>query len=39
MMVGMNQKDCLCFAGFYYFLLPVYMWIKNLVWPKKLGGF
>ena len=21
-------------AGFYYFLLPVYMWLKNLVWPK-----
>ncbi|KAF5839556.1 S-adenosyl-L-methionine-dependent methyltransferase [Dunaliella salina] len=22
-------------AGFYYFLLPVYMWLKNLVWPKN----
>lgn len=22
-------------AGFYYFLLPVYMWLKNLVWPKS----
>ena len=21
-------------AGSYYFLLPVYMWLKNLVWPK-----
>ena len=21
-------------AGFYYFVLPVYMWLKNLVWPK-----
>ncbi|KAK9841313.1 hypothetical protein WJX74_003696 [Apatococcus lobatus] len=26
-------------AGFYYFLLPVYMWIKNLIWPKSLPGF
>ena len=26
-------------AGFYYFVLPVYMWLKNLVWPKNLGGF
>lgn len=22
-------------AGSYYFLLPVYMWLKNLVWPKS----
>uniref|UniRef100_A0A7S3VVX1 MPBQ/MBSQ family SAM-binding methyltransferase profile domain-containing protein n=1 Tax=Dunaliella tertiolecta TaxID=3047 RepID=A0A7S3VVX1_DUNTE len=22
-------------AGFYYFLLPVYMYLKNLVWPKN----
>ncbi|KAL4535690.1 hypothetical protein Ndes2437B_g06408 [Nannochloris sp. 'desiccata'] len=21
-------------AGFYYFVLPVYMWFKNLIWPK-----
>lgn len=21
-------------AGFYYFVLPIYMWLKNLVWPK-----
>lgn len=21
-------------AGFYYFVLPVYMWLKNLVWPR-----
>ncbi len=21
-------------AGFYYFLVPVYMYLKNLVWPK-----
>jgi len=26
-------------AGFYYFVLPVYMWIKNLIWPKNWGGF
>ena len=26
-------------AGFYFFLLPWYMWLKNLVWPKRLGGF
>ncbi|GLC41707.1 hypothetical protein PLESTB_000685800 [Pleodorina starrii] len=23
-------------AGFYYFLVPVYMYLKNLVWPKGL---
>ena len=22
-------------AGFYYFVLPVYMWVKNLVWPRS----
>lgn len=22
-------------AGFYYFVLPIYMWLKNLVWPKQ----
>jgi MPBQ/MSBQ methyltransferase len=22
-------------AGFYYFVLPVYMWFKNLIWPKS----
>ena len=22
-------------AGFYYFLLPVYMYLKHLVWPKN----
>eukprot|EP00951_Prasinocladus_malaysianus_P035535 scaffold366921_cov43-Prasinocladus_malaysianus.AAC.2 len=26
-------------AGFYYFLVPVYMWVKNLIWPKWLPGF
>ncbi|KAK9810487.1 hypothetical protein WJX72_011442 [[Myrmecia] bisecta] len=26
-------------AGSYYFLLPIYMWIKNLIWPKNLPGF
>ena len=26
-------------AGSYYFLLPIYMWLKNLVWPKGLPGF
>lgn len=26
-------------AGFYYFLLPWYMWLKNLIWPKNLPGF
>lgn len=26
-------------AGFYYFLLPVYFWIKNLIWPRWLPGF
>lgn len=22
-------------AGFYYFVLPIYMYVKNLVWPKS----
>lgn len=22
-------------AGFYYFVLPIYMWVKNLIWPKS----
>ena len=22
-------------AGFYYFCLPIYMWVKNLVWPRS----
>jgi MPBQ/MSBQ methyltransferase len=22
-------------AGFYYFVLPVYFWLKNLVWPRS----
>ena len=26
-------------AGSYYFLLPVYMWLKNLVWPHSMPGF
>lgn len=26
-------------AGFYFFVLPVYMWLKNLVWPKNAQGF
>ena len=26
-------------AGSYYFLLPVYMWLKNLVWPRSMPGF
>lgn len=26
-------------AGGYYFVLPVYMWLKNLIWPRKLPGF
>ncbi|KAL3153968.1 hypothetical protein ABBQ32_013524 [Trebouxia sp. C0010 RCD-2024] len=26
-------------AGFYYFVLPVYMWIKNKIWPRSLPGF
>jgi len=24
-------------AGFYYFVLPVYMWIKNLIFPSKVS--
>ena len=26
-------------AGSYYFALPVYMWLKNLVWPRNMPGF
>lgn len=26
-------------AGSYYFLLPIYMWLKNLVWPRNAPGF
>jgi len=26
-------------AGGYYFVLPIYMWLKNLVWPRGLPGF
>ena len=26
-------------AGFYYFVLPVYMWIKDKIWPRSLPGF
>ncbi len=22
-------------AGFYYFCVPVYMYLKNLIWPKS----
>lgn len=22
-------------AGFWYFLLPIYMFLKNLVWPRS----
>lgn len=22
-------------AGFYYFVLPIYMWVKNLIWPRS----
>ena len=22
-------------GGLYYFLVPVYMWVKNLVWPTR----
>lgn len=28
-----------CLGGFWFFLLPIYMWLKNLVWPKNAGGF
>ena len=21
-------------AGFWFFVLPIYMWVKNLVWPR-----
>eukprot|EP00891_Asterochloris_glomerata_P003576 jgi/Astpho2/3576/Aster-06483 len=26
-------------AGFYYFVLPVYMWMKDKIWPRSLPGF
>ncbi|KAF6255464.1 plant-type MPBQ/MSBQ methyltransferase [Scenedesmus sp. NREL 46B-D3] len=26
-------------AGFYYFLVPIYMYLKHLVWPKNAKGF
>lgn len=26
-------------AGFYYFVLPIYMFMKNLIWPKDAPGF
>lgn len=26
-------------AGFYFFVLPIYMWVKNLLWPKNARGF
>lgn len=26
-------------AGFYFFLVPTYMWIKDKIWPRKMGGF
>ena len=26
-------------AGGYYCVLPIYMWLKNLVWPRGLPGF
>lgn len=26
-------------AGFYYFVLPIYMFLKDLVWPKGAKGF
>ena len=26
-------------AGFYFFVIPVYMWLKDKVWPRSLGGF
>lgn len=26
-------------AGFYFVVVPVYMWIKDKLWPKNLGGF
>jgi ubiquinone/menaquinone biosynthesis C-methylase UbiE len=26
-------------AGFYFFLVPVYMWFKNKIWPKNAAGF
>lgn len=26
-------------AGSYYFILPIYMWLKDKVWPKNAPGF
>lgn len=26
-------------AGFYFFVIPMYMWIKDKVWPRSLAGF
>ena len=26
-------------AGAYFFILPIYMWLKNLVWPRNAAGF
>jgi MPBQ/MSBQ methyltransferase len=26
-------------AGFYFVLVPAYMWIKDKIWPRNLGGF
>lgn len=26
-------------AGLYFFLVPIYMWLKDKVWPRSLGGF
>lgn len=26
-------------AGAYFFILPIYMWLKNLVWPRNAPGF
>lgn len=36
---GLQTLTAFVCAGFYYFVLPVYMWIKNLLWPKNLPGF
>jgi MPBQ/MSBQ methyltransferase len=26
-------------AGAYFFVIPIYMWIKDKVWPRGLSGF
>ena len=26
-------------AGAYFFILPIYMWLKNLIWPRNAPGF